>query len=147
MEASLKISVAGKDVTSEVSDNLKHISETRTDTAVGADRGKEVLEMKDADSEEQLAGKHLELIRSSSYVDTSRFEFSGGAMGSMMRVVRRLLWKMLRPAFDWIVHKQNNINAQLIHALELEKNERDRQIAELKAEIKGTKAGDDGQAG
>lgn len=133
----MTISVNGSDVTDVVGANLKMVAGMR-DGAKASDglrMGSEVLELAESPSEGVFAGRHLELLRHSCYVDNDKFTFSSGSAGGIGRLVRMIGWKVLRPVLDWISHKQNNINAQIVHAMELEKKERDRQVARLQSAI------------
>lgn len=137
----MKISVSGKDVTDEVVENLKNVADMR-DGAQACESLKqagEVTGLAEAGDQAEFAGRHLELLRHSCYVDNERFSFSKGSAGVAGVMVRKICWKILRPVFDWISHKQNNINAQIVHAMELEKKVRDSQIARLEKEIKELK--------
>ena len=129
----MKISVAGEEVTDEVAGNLEEVAKLRDgDSAPDASAIADgVLGLSKAETEDAFAGKHLELLRSRCYVDNNIMPVAGG--------IRRVFWRIMRPVFDWMSHKQNQVNAQLVHALELEKHVRDREVTELKKDIEALK--------
>ncbi len=121
----MKISLAGEDVTEELSDALGSLSGTREDSGAKADS--DVIDLSRAESESEYSDLHIEKLRPRVSVDTARISPSG--------LVRKVCWRVIRFFFDWVVHKQNNINEQIVHAIEMEKRERDRQVRELRAEL------------
>jgi hypothetical protein len=145
----LKISVAGEDVTSEVSANLEKVVDMRDGASVREELEKKdgILDLASAKTEAEFGGKHITELRHRCYVDVDRMVLPDGAMGGVGRILRKVAWKITKPFLAWACHKQNNVNAQIVQALELEKNERDRQLEELKVEIKALKNGRSGQEG
>lgn len=130
----LRIKVAGEDRTSDIGESLKELSGTRqSGNETGAqDAGSAVLALTASGSESEFADRHIALLRQSCFVDNAKIDLPSG---SAARSVRKLLWKILRPVFDWISHRQNNINAQIVQALEMEKKIRDREIRQLRKDI------------
>jgi hypothetical protein len=139
-ECSVKISVAGEDVTQEIEGVLKSISRQRGSLCADDARACEVLKMKEAGSAGELASAHMEALRKACFVDTAQYQFDGQALGGILRAARKAVWSILRPVIEWIVHRQNNINAQVVQAIELQKNEFDRELAELRKDIESLKS-------
>ena len=137
----MKISLAGEDMTAEISGNLRKVAGMRDAAGVAGDSANKaaVLDLAAASNEKEFACKHLVLLRQSCYVDNESMMLPDGSMGGAARAVRKLFWKILRPVFDWMSHKQNNINAQIVQALDLDKKERDRDLLQLRREIEELK--------
>ena len=145
----MKISVAGEDVTEEVSGNLQKVVDMRggQDIRKELDKKDEVLDLASAKTEAEFGEKHITELGHHCYVDVERMELPDGSMGALGRVLRKVAWKFTKPFIAWAMHKQNNINAQIVQALDLEKRERDRQLEQLKSEIKELKSGRSGKEG
>ena len=112
-------------MTKELGDDLKDIAATRTDD--GPKSESDVLDMAAAATEEEYSETHIEKLRTRAAVDTAKVQVSGG--------LRQFIWRVMRPVLDSMAHKQNDVNAQVVHAMEMEKRERDRQIGQLKKEL------------
>lgn len=94
-----------------------------------------VLDLGSAKTEEEFGRKHIAELSHHCYVDVERMVLPDGSKGAVGRMLRKVAWKISKPFLAWVCHKQNNINAQIVQALDLEKRERERQLDELKSEI------------
>lgn len=133
----MKISVAGEDKTDELAGNLRNVIEMRSNKACEeAGREDEVLGLASAGNENEFAGRHMDLLRQHCSVDPGMIRITPGSAAGM---VRKVLWLLIRPLFDWISQRQNLINTQLVQAVDMERRIRERELLHLKKEIESLK--------
>lgn len=88
-------------------------------------------------SEADYLARLLELLRTRDGLHTRSFDVPSrpGLRGRILRLIRRLQWKVLRFQHDRMAFQQNAINGQIAAALEFLREEQRRDVAKFEARI------------
>ena len=107
------------------------------------DQAESVLRLREAGSEAEYLDKLEQVLWGRTGVSTCDFyvPHRRGMAGRCAAAVKRLAWKLLRYQHDRIAFQQNTVNTQLTVALELQRGEYRKRIAELEARIESLEAG------
>lgn len=143
-EERLRISVAGRDRTADLGASVLREAQQRglpwLERLLADEQ--EVLSLRSASTAEAFRARHLAALRSRWMVDPGRFSTPSGPgiVGAAMLWARMFLWRVFRYQHDWVVFRQNGINAQLFYALMFECEDRARQVRELEARVRDLEA-------
>jgi hypothetical protein len=145
MDAPRVLQIGGQDRTADLGHALRGAAEAMCDADLAERIRQEAVVLalgRDA-SGELFLDRHAELLRSRSAVDASKLTIpeTPGPAGRPVSMLRRVLWKLLRHQQDWITFRQNTINAQLLYALEFEKQARRHEAAELRRRLDALERG------
>ncbi|MDE0839585.1 MAG: hypothetical protein OSB41_11110 [Kiritimatiellae bacterium] len=136
----MHITIAGQDRNETLAKTIEQTSDRRANRASINGRIAEqadVLALKTATTTSAYLTMFSTLASSKSYVQTSTFArpAATGKLGRMTDALRQILWKLCRWQADVNAYKQNAINQQLAHLTMMEREERNRQITELRRRI------------
>jgi hypothetical protein len=141
----VKLLVANIDVSASLGADITAAARKRAEHASPRFHVPEVsaLSLRDCGSENEYFSKFIKLLRMRHGASTDDFEIqrAPGVMGAIMQRVRRFLWKLLAYQHDRMIFQQNLINEMIIHAIEFEVAERNKELEKLKVELAGIKRG------
>ena len=136
----MKISVAGKDRTDDLGKRLSKGVHSRPDDGLANSITKEAGLVLPHTGEEinAYADRQIGVMGGHTNIDvtTIRFARRPGLVGMAGWLLRRLMWKLQRFNFEWLTFKQNTINRQFAHQIELEHAARARQAEQLEKRVR-----------
>jgi hypothetical protein len=151
MSLSFRVIVAGADRSRDMEPALRAAADRRPDRGLARriEDEQPVLALGSARSESEYLSRHLSLLRARNRIDTLLFETPAGPGlgGRLLHRLRLAVWRTLRYAFDWLAFRQNSINLRLTSQLEMEKEERERQVAALERRIRALEERGSGEGG
>ena len=135
----MRLVVANNDVTSSLGADIADAAQERAKHASPRFHVPEVsaLLLRNCKNEGEYFATFVKLLRMRHGASTDDFEIqrAPGFIGGMMKAIRGFLWKLLRYQHDRMIFQQNLINEMLIHAVEFEVAQRNREISKLRAEL------------
>jgi len=140
----MKLRVADRDRSSDLGGEVREAARRHRDAGGPRFRAPEhsALALKQARTEAEYHDRFLELLKIRPDLDTSPFDAPGrpGFAGRLASGVRRLLWRVLRYQHDRMAFQQSGMTRLLIHTLECEKADREKEIARLEKRIEELEA-------
>jgi L-malate glycosyltransferase len=131
----MNVSLAGQSAPDALIDTLRAAARTPpgADLARRLDNAARVLALRDAPDEEAFQEQLTRLTRRTAGIEPDLFALPPPRTRAehARRAVRYGLWRGLRYLFDWVLFRQNAINAQLAGALEFQERIHRRAIADL----------------
>lgn len=147
----MKITVAGQDrsdvLVREITAAAADLSDAELERLLAGES--DLLLLNEAERTDDYLDQLITLARHRNSVDPSEMKISAGKgiVAGLGRVLRRCLWKMIRPFHDWIAFRQNSVNIMLTYALEFEKQERQAAIRKLEEKIRRLEDGRKAEGG
>lgn len=140
----MKLRVANQDVTGTLGTDIARAATERATTRSPRFHVPEVsaLSLRDCRDEAEYFRKFMHLMRLRHGAATHDFDIqrAPGLRGAVMQKIRCFLWKLLAYQHDRMIFQQNLINEMIIHSIEFETAQRDREIARLRAEVQELRA-------
>jgi hypothetical protein len=141
----MKLLVANTDVSGSLGADIAAAAKQRAQHSSPHFHVSEVsaLSLRNCSSEDEYFSRFIKLMRMRHGASTDDFEIqrAPGFMGAIKQRIRRFLWKLLAYQHDRMIFQQNLINEMIIHAIEFEVAERNKQLEKLTAELAEIKRG------
>ncbi len=136
----MKVWVAGEEVTGALGESVKERASNLRSAEYDLllEREGDVLKLRDATTTDDHLERYITLMRRRFDVDPAFYTQprTPGLKGTISYTIRMFLWRLLRYQHFWMAFRQNGINAMHAEAVDFEHQERQRQVAELKARVK-----------
>ncbi len=138
------VTVAGKDRGADLGRDIAAAAEALHDAGLAGllEGESEILRLGAAANEAEFLDRQIAVLTRRTQVDMDGCETppAAGPASRVMRVLRRILWRLMRYPSDFIAFNQNAINCQFVHALELEARLRRRETEALRRRLAAIEA-------
>ena len=133
----MRLFVAGKDETAEIGGELTRRAARHQGPLSPWSAADSALSLKDSRDMAEYLERYGKLMRLRYALSTDPFPIPGkpGLMGTLMKKVKSLLWKLLRYQHDRMAHQQSALNELIISAQEFQHTAFSQRIEALEQRI------------
>jgi len=138
----MKIIIAGKDRTRDVGTDIVNNAGKLFDRELLRllDGEKDLLAIGGFKGSDNFLGEFIRLLRFRNSIDYTELNEAFLSRSFLIRFIRKVLWKLINPFNNWFAFKQNAINRSLLYAIEFKRDERLKELTNLKKEIERIKS-------